>query len=96
MSAIISYPFMNGMCLLCRNCDTSTLTCEKYRTKCLRIKECGDDDIGVSEDDIAKSKCSPVFTAEDTPYGSGQIVHSYSGLYGKFTEDDFKTKWDLK
>lgn len=92
----IAYPFMNGICLSCFNCDTSVLTCVKYRTKCFRVKECGVDDIGVSDDDIDKSKKSPVFTAEDTPFNSGKVIHTYSELYGKFTEDDFKTKWDLK
>lgn len=96
MDGVIIYPFMNGMCLSCRDCDTSVLTCKKYRTKCFRVKECSQTDIGVSEEDIEKSKDSPIFTCEDTPYDSGKIIHAYSELYGKFTEDDFKTKWDLK
>jgi hypothetical protein len=54
------------------------------------------DDIGVSDDDVDKSKKLPVFTAEDTPSNSGKVIHTYSELYGKFTEDDFKTKWDLR
>lgn len=41
MDGVIIYPFMNGMCLSCRDCDTSVLTCKKYRTKCFRVKECG-------------------------------------------------------
>lgn len=95
-SATISYPFMNGMCLSCRDCDTSVLTCRKYRTKCFRVKECGQTDIDVSGEDIAKPEDSPIFTCEDAPCDSGKIIHAYSELYGKFTGDDFKTKWDLK
>ena len=47
--------------------------------------------------DIAGERLGTLFVyREDTPYDSGKIIHAYSELYGKFTEDDFKTKWDLK
>ena len=74
MDSVIIYPFMNGMCLSCRDCDTSVLTCKKYRTKCFRVKECGKTDVGVSEEDIAKSKDSPIFTCEDAPYDDCCVI----------------------
>jgi len=53
-------------------------------------------DLGVSDADIENSSTHQVFTAENLPYNDGVIVHPYEGLFGKFSEEDFKTKWDLK
>lgn len=97
MSASVEYPFMNGMCLPCEKCNPKTLTCSTYRIKCFRVKVCNPEmDLGVSDDDIKNSSTHQVFTAENLPYCDGVIVHKYECLYGKFTEEDFKTKWDLK
>lgn len=97
MSATVGYPFMNGMCLSCEKCNHKTLMCSTYRIKCFCVKVCNPEmDLGVSDADIENSSTHQVFTAENLPYNDGVIVHPYEGLFGKFSEEDFKTKWDLK